>query len=99
MNKVGVPKLVGGKTAGECLRNVPIMRGWGGEQEPEDWMVVGTGSKLEVVGRQESTISIDGKDIEEEWGDWEEELSREFVQYVRRTKFVNYICPQCQVLI
>ncbi len=96
MQGVGVPKHLEGQTVGERLKKVPITRGWGGDEEAEDWMVVGTGSKLEAVERLGEEISTDGKDIEEQWKYWEEQLSHEFVEYARKTMFIRYLCPQCQ---
>jgi hypothetical protein len=95
MERVGVLRLLQGQTAADHLKKVPIMRGWGGDRQAEDWMTVGSGRKLEAVETEEEKITIKGKNVEEEWKEWADLLSEEFMQYARRTKFIRFVCPRC----
>jgi ABC-type sugar transport system substrate-binding protein len=96
MRKIGVPRRLKGESAANILKQVPILRGWEGIYEAEDWMTVGTGRKREAIGLKEKEFAAVSTDtIEEVWGRWAEQLSEEYVLYVRRTKFIRYECPHC----
>lgn len=85
-----------GKTAVDLLKAVPIMRGWGpdgeADMEVEDWMTVGTGNMHEKVRAH-------GKEVGEQFSDWENILSPEYVGYVEDTVFTFYTCPSCSARI
>jgi hypothetical protein len=90
-----------GPTAIDTLLKLPILRGWGGNPDAEDWLTVGTGRKLEAIKSQKEKerISASSRDIEEEWKGWTALLSEEFINYVRTTKFIRFRCPSCQSFI
>jgi len=95
MDKIGKPWRLEGGTAGDCLMKVPIIRGWDGDHDAEDWMTVGSGRKLEAVRTNREYIAANSTDVEEEWREWEHLLTREFVLHVRGRKFVRLLCPAC----
>lgn len=75
---------------------VPIMRGWNGSSKPQNWMTVGSGRKVEAVMPNMDKILAESKgDVEEEWNGWARLLSAEYVDFVRRTKFIFHPCPEC----
>ena len=41
-------------------------------------------------------LKLEGRTLEEQWTDWTERLSKDFVDYVRRKKFSRFQCPSCQ---
>jgi len=92
MERIGKPQRLVERTAGELLKKVPIMRGAGGG-EAQDWMTVGSGRKLEAVKVRKERVELASKDVDEEWGQWDSLLSKEFVKYARETKFIRFICP------
>jgi hypothetical protein len=94
MEHVGEAQFLTGKTATECLQKAPIVRGWDHSNHPEQWMIVGSGRKLEVVNRSAHKIAPSA-DKEGEWAKWEDLISSELVQFLRKTKFARYQCPSC----
>jgi hypothetical protein len=68
------------------------MRGWGGTQKPKAWMTAGTGRLVNVIRGAE----VEEGSIEQQWKRWGELLTPEFVQFVKTTKFVLFLCPGCQ---
>jgi hypothetical protein len=99
MDPVGKPQLLTGETAADCLRKAPILRGWDGSDDPQDWMIVGTGRKLEAINELADIISTSSEDEVEEWSRWENRISHELVTFLRRTKFVTYKCPGCHSVV
>jgi hypothetical protein len=92
MERVGRPKKLDGVTAADCLMKLPIFRGWDGNHDAEDWMMVGTGRKLEAV-RADRGVAATSANLEDEWKRWSDLLSPEFVQHVRGRTFIRYLCP------
>jgi hypothetical protein len=99
MEPVGKPKFLTGQTAAQCLQKAPILRGWDNSNQPQDWMTVGCGRKLEAVDRSAHEITNNSEDKDEEWAKWEELLSYELVEFLRKTKFIRYQCPSCDCII
>jgi hypothetical protein len=99
MEPVGRSKLLTGKTAAESLQKAPIIRGWDGSDHPHDWMTVGCGRKLEAVKRSAYQIVSDSADLDEEWANWEDLITHELVNYLKKTKFVGYQCPGCSSIV
>jgi hypothetical protein len=94
LQRVGWPQRLTGATAGDGLKKVPTVRGWGGKHEgTKDWMVVGTGKVLELVESLEG--DIDTGNLEEEWVQWALLLPAGFVQYTRGHRFIRFLCPNC----
>jgi hypothetical protein len=96
MESVGDPQLLTGKTAADCLRKAPIQRGWDNSPEPQNWMIVGSGRKLEAVNQIADRLTTSA---EEEWTKWEDMISYELVHFLRKTKFFRYQCPSCHSAI
>jgi hypothetical protein len=94
MDRIGRPQKLKGPTPTDCLMQVPILRGWDGNHEAEDWMTVGSGRKLESIGRLRDEMMSLG--AEEEWQAWSEHLSPEFVHYARTNRFIRFLCPHCR---
>ena len=68
MDRIGRPWRLQGKMAADHLKMVPLMRGWGGNHEGEDWMMVGSGRKLKAVAAYEKKISGDSdREMEAQW--------------------------------
>jgi hypothetical protein len=96
MDKIGRPHNITGKTALECLKKIPVMRGCGGYKPVGKWVTVGTGINLELIRMKEKEIGFENfEDTEKEWKIWEEILTKEFVSYLRGNKFIYYLCPHC----
>jgi hypothetical protein len=93
MEKIGKPQRLVDRAAGELLMKVPILRG-AGEESLQDWMTVGSGRKLEAIKARKEKLKQDSRDIEEEWGRWDDVLSPEFVKYAREKKFIRFLCPR-----
>ena len=100
MQRIGRPRSLEGQTVADCLMKVPILRGWDGNpDDAKDWMTVGSGRKLEAAKSNENRIAATNVDVEEEWKNWSSILSKEFIHYVRSTRFCKYLCPQCNLHI
>lgn len=82
-----------GSTAAEILGEVPIMRGWGLNDDVMPWSTVGTGLFLaRVAGLQDK---VKTGDLEDEWEQWSKLLSSDFVEYVRSEEFDLFTCGSC----
>lgn len=95
MDRIGRPKPLKGASPAEHLLKVPILRGWDGKPEAEAWMTVGSGRKLEAVKRRQGQLPEMSGEVEEAWAQWEDLLSKEYVQYARGTHFIRFLCPHC----
>lgn len=89
MDKIGRPMHLKGQRPVDCLKQFPCLRGWNGNHDAEDWLTVGSGRKIAGIKAFESRISSD------DWDEWSKLLSPEFVNYVRCTKQIRYLCPKC----
>lgn len=94
-----MPRLLKDSSPVECLLHVPITRGWAGDHQglpPQDWMTVGCGRKQQAVRQlKDRAIVISEGEVEKEWKWWREKLSKEYIEYVRTTKFLLFLCPCC----
>jgi len=98
MQKVGEPKQLDGLTAGEHLMKLPILRGWNGNHDADDWMTVGTGRKLQAIRSQKEEME-GSADIKEEWKKWATLLTYELVEYAKTAEFAGFECPSCEKCI
>lgn len=92
MGEMGEPPTTG-VTAAEILGQIPIMRGWDGREDADNWSTVGTGLYLaKVAGLQ---AEVETGDLDKEWEKWGELLSPEFVDFVRDGGFERFECRGC----
>jgi hypothetical protein len=98
MERIGKPQRLVDGPKGELLMKVPILRGAGGKLL-QDWMTVGSGRKLEAVKARKKKLEQASRDIDDGWGQWDDVLSEEFVNYARETKFIRFLCPSCTAFI